>query len=423
MLRSTSSLFLTFLLALAACSSSSKPTTDGGDAGPDVPQAEAGPPDTSGPDLATSDADANRPDGDALPSGGSDAPGDGAAVSCDDVPHDPVLGTAKLSSSFFVVDSAVLPVNSWLPVAVVDESLDGGVVQVVYGYNGDGRVHRLGVWPNLSAPAASNLVFDAVSTADRARQVATVPSFVTTQGKLLAGYRTIQGLAFVTGGVSLYDTAQPNAAPRWLSAPGIESALGLGSYFLAGGDGLGAAAGTRGVYGVDTATATSAPVLVAKYPTIANETVRPGLMSLSSNGVVTMGYYLDGANRHSVRLPEPSKLMDSLSGGATVDLAAAPELTSANDVANLTSFGPGVAVLHTQKVRGILPALGRLDFYALSRPGGDAGTAVGPPVTILSANDEACTAVSQLVPVTGGITMIVGLWDKNGQRLVRLRAL
>jgi hypothetical protein len=30
--------------------------------------------------------------------------------------------------------------------------------------------------------------------------------------------------------------------------------------------------------------------------------------------------------------------------------------------------------------------------------------------------------VSQLVPVTGGLSMIVGLWDRNGQRLVRLIA-
>lgn len=72
-------------------------------------------------------------------------------------------------------------------------------------------------------------------------------------------------------------------------------------------------------------------------------------------------------------------------------------------------------------MRGILPALGRLDYYELSRPGAGAGTAVGAPVTILSAADgEACTVVSQLVPVAGGMNLIVGLWDRNGQRLVRL---
>jgi hypothetical protein len=153
---------------------------------------------------------------------------------------------------------------------------------------------------------------------------------------------------------------------------------------------------------------------------IANEAVRPGLMALTANGIVVLGHYLDGAARHSLRLPAPAQLMDALSGGAAIDLAAAPELTQADDVASLTSFGHGVAALHTRQVRGILPALGRLDHYELSRPGGDAGTAVGAPTTMLSASDEACTVVSQLVPVTGGTTVIVGLWDRNGQRLVRL---
>jgi hypothetical protein len=403
------------LLALVACSSSSKTTPDGGDGGPDVPQSEAGPTDTNAPDLSNIDADAPGLDA-------GDAPSDGLAASCAEAVHDPVLGTAKLSSSFFVVDSAILPVTSWLPVAVVDESVDGGVALVVYGYNGDGKVHRLGAWPNLSAPDATNLVFDAVSTADRARQVMITPSLVTTHGRLLAGYRTIQAGGFVTGGVSMFDTARPDAGTRWLAAPGIESALGLGSVFLVGGDGLGAVTGPRGVFGVKSDDATAAPAQVAKYPTVPNDVVRPGLMALTSNGLPVMGYYVDGANRHSVRLPPAAALTDALSGGAPIDLGAAKELTQSDDVVNLTSFGPGLAVLHSEKVRGILPLLGHLDFHALT-PGGDAGTTVGPAVRMLSANDEGCTVVSQLVPVTGGITIIVGLWDKNGQRLVRLRAL
>lgn len=411
---------LALLLFLAACSSSSsKPKPDGGDGGTDVPQSEVGSPDSTTPDTSTT-PDSSSPDADARPTDGADAP-DGAVLGCDDVPHDPVLGTARLANGFRVVQSAVLPVTSWLPVAVVDESLDGGVVQVAYGYNGDGRVHRLGVFPNLSAPSAANLVFDAVSAADRARQVIITPSLVTTHGRLLAGYRTIQGGGFVTGGVSIFDTAQPAAAVRWLSAPGNESVLGMGSYFLVGGDGLGAATGVRGVYFVGADDAAIAPGLLAKYPTVQGDIVRPGPMAVTSNGLVALGAYVDGADRHEVRLPEPAQVSTSLSGGATIDLAAAQELGQDSDIANLTSFGPGVAVLRTRKVRGSLPALGQLDFHALSRPGGDAGTTVGPHVTIMSANDD-CTAVSQLVPVPGGLTMIVGLWDRNGQRLVRLVA-
>ncbi len=361
----------------------------------------------------------SEPDaGDAGSDGGS---GDGGALACDEVSYDAVLGTARLGTAYRVVDSAVLPVTSWLPVAALDVVLpDAGRGLEVYGYAGDGRVHRLGVWPDLSAPAAGNLLFDAVAPEARALQVMTTPALATTQAKLLAGYRTLRGPDFVDGGVGLFDLVQPDAGTQWLDAPGIESTLGLGSFFLVGSDGLGGAQRGRGVYALDVRGATARPGLVATYPVIANENVRPGLMALTANGVVVLGHYLDGASRHSLRLPEPAQLSAALTGGPTVDLAAAPELTAADDVANLVSFGSGVAVLHTRKVRGTLPALDRLLHYTLTRASGDAGTVVGAPAALLSAEDEGCTAVSQLVPVAGGGTVIVGLWDRNGQRLVRL---
>ncbi len=399
---------------------------------------DAGAPDTNAPDAPTiepvldaagldlagldSGAQSSPPDGAASDTSALDgSPRDVAALACDEATHDPILGTAKLAASYYVVDSTVLPTSAWLPVALVDEAqADGRVGQVVYGYSGDGRVHRLGVWPNIVAPDASNVAFDAISPADRASQFVTASLLVTTRGQLLASYRTLRSAAFVGGGISIYDTVRPEEGVRRMAATGVEGALGLGSYFLVGGDGVGTAASGRGVYGVDTDDTMPLPGLVAKYPVLPGENVRPGLMALAANGVVVMGYYLDIADRHSLRMPEPSRLMEALSGGPVIDLSEAPELTSANDVANLAAFGQGVAVLHSKQARGILPALGRLDHYTLSRAGGDAGTAVGTPVTILSADDDACTAVSQLVPVTGAMNLVVGLWDRNGQRLVRL---
>jgi hypothetical protein len=395
-------------VVLGACTTASHPPADAGDAGPDLGTPDGGQPDASAPDSIA-------PDGD-------EAPADGGGVSCDELSHDPVLGTARLGAAYRVVDSAALPVTSWLPVALVDEALAGGGVGLVaYGHAGDGRVHRLGVWPRLAAPDSTNVAFDAVSPADRTSQVSIMPLLTTTHGQLLAGYRTIRAGAFVGGGVSIFDTARPGAGTRWLAAPRLEGALGLGSYFLVGAAGLGDAAGGLGVYGVYLDEATLHPTLVATYPELNDETVHPGLMAASSNGLVVMGHYLDLASRHSLRLPEPSQISTALSGGPAMNLAAAAELTQASDVANIASFGHGVAVLHTNRVRGVLPALGRLDHYALSRPGGDAGTTVGAPVSVLSASDDgACTIVSQLVPVTGGLTVVVGLWDRNGQRLVRL---
>ena len=351
--------------------------------------------------------------GDTGPDGGQ---GDGGR-SCDVAPHDPVLGTAQLAPGFRLLDFAALPTTSWLPVAAVNALLpDAGLGLTVYGLAGDGRVHRLGLWPQLEAPSAANELFDAVAPEDRALQVLVTPALATTQGRLLAGYRTVRSGGFVDGGAVLFDTNSPDTSGRWFAAPGLESALGLGSFFLAGGDGLGAAGGARGVYAAPLNG--DPPRLVARYPVVAGETVRPGPMAVTANGVVVLGHALDLAGRHSLRLPAPALLEAALGGGAPVDLAGAPELTAADDVQNVVGIGHGVAVLHTQKVRGVLPALGRLEHYPLSR--NDAGTAVGAPLAMLSADDDGCTAVSQFVPVTGGLSVIVGLWDKNGQRLVRL---
>ena len=178
-------------------------------------------------------------------------------------------------------------------------------------------MHRLGVWPDLAAP-------------DRRTSSSTLSRRQTGPCKcrrrrwwrrrtgrlLLAGYRTVRGGGFVGGGVSLFDTARPSAGTRWLAAPGVEAALGLGSYFLVGADGLGEAGDARGVYAANVDDTTLRPGLVATYPTT-RQNVRPGLVALTANGVVAIGHYLDLA-RHSVRLPEPSLLTVALSGGPAV---------------------------------------------------------------------------------------------------------
>lgn len=372
------------------------------------------PPDAGAPDAGPGDAgadDAGAPDG-GVP--------DAGPLTCDVVLHDPVLGTAQVGAAYRVVDSAELPGTAWTPTAVRDELLpDGGLGLVVFGYSGSGTVHRLGGWPSLAAPSAGNLAFDAVTPEDRARQVIITPALVNAQDKLLAGYRTIAGGGFVDGGISVFDLNAPDAGTRWLAAPGLEAALGLGSYFLVGADGLGAAGGVRGVYGAKHDAVDLRAGLVASYPAISGENVRPGLMALTSHGLVVLGYYLDGQSRHVLRLPRPGALMDALSGGPAITLADTPELAVGADVAHLAAFGQGVAVLHSRGVRGVLPVLGDLRWYGLT-PETDGGTRVAAPAPVLTAADEGCTAVSQLYP--WGTTLIVGLWDKQGQRLVRLVA-
>lgn len=386
---------------------------NGGDAGVTDAGADAGLTDAGHDDGGQTDAGADA-GYDAGTDAGTDAGlGDGG---CDHAQYDAVLGTAQLSSAYRVVDSAALPVGSWLPIAAMNELLpDGGSGTAVYGYTGDGFVHRLGLWPNLQAPSAQTLSFDAVPAADRSRQFIIAPTLARSRDRLLAGYRTIAAQAFVDGGVTLFDSI--DAGQRWLAAPGIGSALGLGSFFLVGADGLGPTSGGRGIWSLKADDSASQPLQAATYPSIANEQVLPGLMAVTENGVVALGYYLDLAARHSVRIPLPSALSAALAGtGPAVDLSQAPELTTANDIANMAGFGQALAVLHTTKVRGIMPALGRLDVYPTSRQADV--VQVGAPITALSANDDACTVVTQLVSYNS--TLIIGLWDKNGQRLVRL---
>ncbi len=356
--------------------------------------------------------------------GGGDGGSDGGVpdagpLDCDLRAHDPILGTAQVGAGYRLVDSAVLPGTAWVPVAVKDEALpDGGRGLVVFGYSGAGTVHRLGVWPALFEPSAANGVFDAVAAEDRARQVIITPSLVNAQDKLLAAYRTISGGGFVDGGISVFDTNAPDAGTRWLPAPGNESLLALGSYFLVGGDGLGAAGGPRGVYGVKHDVVDLRAGLVATYPAIAGENVRPGLMALTAHGLPVLGYYLDGADRHVLRLPAPSQVMEALSGaGSAIALGDAPELQLGDDVEALAGFSTGVVALHTQQVRGVLPALGALQWHGLTRQP-DGGTRVDAPVDVLRAADDGCTAVSQVMAAQ--TVLIVGVWDKNGQRLLRL---
>lgn len=381
------------------------PVPDGGpadagsaDAGADAGISDSGVPDSGAPDSGTTD---------------------GGPLDCDSRAHDPVLGTAQVGAAYRLMDSAVLPGTAWVPVAVRDEVLaDGGRGLVVFGYSATGTVHRLGVWPSLTEPTAANVVFDAVTADDRARQVIITPSLVNAQDKLLAAYRTISGGSFVDGGISVFDTNAPDAGTRWLAAPGNESVLALGSYFLVGGDGLAAAGGPRGVYGVKHDVMDLRAGLVATYPVIANENVRPGLMALTQHGLPVLGYYLDGADRHVLKLPAPSQVMEALSGaGGAIALGDAPELQLGDDVEALAGFNTGVVALHTQQARGALPALGALQWHGLTRQA-DGGTRVDAPVDVLRAADEGCTAVTQVIPAH--TVLIVGVWDKNGQRLLRL---
>lgn len=374
---------------------------------------QSGPPT---PDAGADDAgieDAGLDAGDGGADAGVNDGGTDAGVGCDGATYDPVLGTAVLGANFKVLGSAALAATYHLPLGVNEEVVAGGAPgPVLYGYMADGRVHRLGAWPTLALPTEENVAFDAVDSADRALQVLTTWALPSTNGRMAAAYRTVKAQTFVSGAVARFDTAQPDAGVQWLPAPGVESVLGLGSYFLVGSHGLGKLTGTRGVYSFDHS---GAATLTATYPTLPGNDVRPGLMAVTTQGVVVLGYYLDLAGRQVLHLPPSASLADALSGGPPIALGTVPEFLSGDDLQNLAGFGPGVAVLRSTVATGTLPVLGRLEFYPLTPQSG--GAAVGTPQPILTANDT-CTVVSQLIP--SRTELFVGLWDRNGQRIIRL---
>jgi hypothetical protein len=354
-------------------------------------------------------SDAGEPDGGEPDAGELSGP-------CSEVAHDPVLGTAQLAPGFRVVESAPLSENA--ATGVVLDARGSGV----YALTGTGHVHRLGLWPELGPPTEGNHVFDAVLPADRARQLDVTWGLESSGTHVLVAYRTIASGAFRDARVALFDTYHPEAGVTHLDAPGNETLSALGANFLVGGHGLGALSGTRGVYALNIQSSPPSVALAATYPEMGpSEIVRPGPIAHTTHSLTVLGYYLDGADRYSLRLVPPAQLAEAMSGGTPIALADMPELTSRDDVRGAVGFGTGVAVLHSRWPGGMVYGLGTVRLYPLTIEGGVVSVGEAQDVLGSAAHDElgACTVVNRLDSL--GADLLVTLSDRlGGLRLVRI---
>ena len=336
---------------------------------------------------------------------------------CSAVAHDPVLGTARLASGFRLVGSVELA-QAWATGVV-----PGARGPEVFAISSAGHVHALGAWPALDAPADANRVYDALVPADRARQLIGTLGPEGSGSHLLAGYRTATAGSFHDERVALFNTAAPDAGVLHLDAPGHESLSTLGSNFLVGARGLGALSAARGVYALNVQTNPPAVALAAAYPDgDPSENVRPGPIAHTTQGLTVIGYYLDAADRHSLRLVPPAALAEAMSGGTPVALAGLPELTPRDDVRGAAGFGAGVAVLHSRWAGGLLYGLGTLRYYPLSVQGGVVSAGAPQDVLDSAAHDEfgACTSVHRLEPVGEDLLVTLADRERTGVRLVRI---
>ena len=190
-----------------------------------------------------------------------------------------------------------------------------------------------------------------------------------------------------------------------------------------GARGLGALSAARGVYALNVQTDPPAVALAAVYPDgDPSENVRPGPIAHTTQGLTVIGYYLDAADRHSLRLVPPAAFAEAMSGGTPVALAGLPELTPRDDVRGAAGFGAGVAVLHSRWAGGLLYGLGTLRYYPLSVQGGVVSAGAPQDVLDSAAHDElgACTSVHRLEPVGEDLLVTLADRERTGVRLVRI---
>lgn len=146
-----------------------------------------------------------------------------------------------------------------------------------------------------------------------------------------------------------------------------------------------------------------------------------GRHSLFACSLIVLAACSDSSGSKSDAGKDASSLEVGAPDSIAFDLSSPETLTDARaaDGGALDAGQPDTNAPDAPAVEPVLDADG-LDVGGLDL-GGQILTWMGHrPKPILSADDDACTVVSQLVPVTGAMNLVVGLWDRNGQRLVRL---
>ncbi len=329
--------------------------------------------------------------------GGGDSDG---GVDCATATHDAVLGTLTLAGGATVLQSAALPQNV---VAV------GAMGATLYGLTSAGGLHALGSLPTLSlGPALASVLTPADLAADAGVFIG--GSLAVSGTQLLAGY-TKPGAGF-PGAVARYDTS--DAGLTHVDAPGNYTLAGLPGGFLVNGGELGAATGA-GVYVLDE----QGPFALATFD--AAWMASSGFTARTANGVLLLGYFSAADFNNHVLAAPPSLYSAAVAGRSSFALAQGSPLLDAADLADLTALGNDAVVvrggfLSEPPYSAFTTAVERLPL-TVSGSGTQTVTA-GTPVTLVNAPDT-CTRVT--FAVGGAATLLLGVEDKNGRRVVQLQ--
>jgi hypothetical protein len=330
--------------------------------------------------------------------GGGTLPDGG--VDCATTAYDAVLGTLTLSGSVSVAQSAELPANV---VAV------GAVGTSLYGLSSAGTLHALGTLPTLSlGPSLGSVLTPADLAADAGAFIG--GSLAVSGTQLLAGY-TKSGAGF-PGAVARYETS--DGGLTHVDAPGNYTLAGLPSGFLVNGGRLDTATGA-GVYVLDAQGAFGLATFETAWQASNGYTAR------TANGVLLLGYFSGvDFNNHVVAAP-PSLYSAALTGRSSFALSQGTELVNASDLADLATLGNDAVLVRGgyQSEAPYAPYTTKVERLPLTVSGSGTQTVTaGTAVTLVNAPDL-CTRVTFAVGT--GSTLLLGVQDKNGRRVVQLQ--
>lgn len=371
------------------------------DSGPVDPTPDAGPVDSGTPDAGPVDPtpDAGTPDA--------------GPVTCETTPHDAKLGTLQLQAGFVATETAPLPDG----ISALGSS--PGPTYSFYAVQGGGKdaaLYSMGTWPDFQLSPTK--LYDVVTPEDRAGSVAVYAGgYLINDGqRVFTGYTT--GASGSPGSLSLYDIATP-ASSSFLTAPKNYSAAAFSngdtSAVLLNGGGLGTLPTGLGIYGVVTSANPLGTVRVANFP--AEGVVASGFTAVADNGVAALGFF-NGDFVNVIYGVAPSVVAQAITSGTPLELGSQSPIEVGSDFDSASSFGAGVVVNRGGYDENFSFVSTDVSRFALSTSTGSDTVTVGARAAVLDYVDQ-CTTVTMLEPL--GSDVLVGVADKNGQRLVRLQ--
>jgi hypothetical protein len=320
-----------------------------------------------------------------------------AGVNCATVAYSATLGTLVLVAP--AVASVVVPLpNDIVSVGIRNDN-------EIYGLHSDSSLRFLGALNNLSVgPKLTNVVTPADVDAGA---MVFLGSAITVSGReILAQYT--KSAAGSPGSVAIYNTQ--DAGTRYVNAPGNFTSAASADGFVINGLGLESLTGA-GVYALDKQGA----FLLAEFDSTWK--AASGFTAHTANDVFLLGYF-DGTTFENVVRAAPSALTAlAFQNRTSFMLAQAPVVVSADDIADVTSFGNDAVVVHGGYTGApdFAPYTTRVDRIPLTLV--NQVVTAQPAVTLVKA-PNICTKV--LFAQGNGSTLLLGIEDKNGRRLVKL---